>query len=210
MGNESSGIFVAVLLMFVIFGLETILRGDPLMLFKVFVFSFIVIFSGVLARKIMAYLVDAGVEHRVWHFYRYGIRPRWHFDKEVPFGIIAPLFFTIFSLGYMKVATLLTYETKASKYRAAKRFGHYSYKAMTDWHNGLVGVAGIVVILLIALISYFIPGAELLAKMCAYYALVNMIPLSNLDGTQIFFGNRILYSVLGVITLIFAAYAFIL
>ena len=43
-----------------------------------------------------------------------------------------------------------------------------------------------------------------------YLALFNMIPVSSLDGTQIFFGSRIIWSVLAFICLIFALYAFML
>jgi len=131
------------------------------------------------------------------------------FKKEKPFGFYIPLFFTLFSLGLIKVMTFLTYETGALKHRAAKRHGYYSYTEMTDWHNGLIGAAGVVILLLISLISY-LTGLELLSKMAAYYAFWNMIPIAKLDGTQIFFGSRIIWAVLGVITLIFALYAFVL
>ena len=80
---------------------------------------------------------------------------------------------------------------------------------MTDWHNGLVGAGGILGILILGIIAYF-TGYETLFKISAYYAFANMIPFSKLDGTQIFFGSKVLYSILGVIVLIFLAYAFII
>ena len=80
---------------------------------------------------------------------------------------------------------------------------------MTEWHNGVIGAAGLVAVLLLSFISYF-PGFELLTKLAAFYAISNMLPISNLDGTQIFFGSRILYITMLIITAIFFLYAAIL
>jgi len=207
--TEWAHVFAAVLLMFVVSSLEFIMGGDSSALVGVFVFSIVVVLIPVIVKKATAYSLDANVEHEIWKVYRYGWKPKWHFSSAVPFGLIVPLFFMIFSVGAMKVMTFLTYETRALKHRAARRFGHYSYRSMTDWHNGLIGAAGVVSLLLISLIAYF-PGWEYLSKMAAYYAFWNMFPISKLDGTQIFFGSRIVWSVLGAITLIFAGYAFVL
>jgi Zn-dependent protease len=81
---------------------------------------------------------------------------------------------------------------------------------MTDWHNALVGAAGIIAILLVAFISYWYAGLETLSKFATFYAFSNMIPFSKLDGSQIFFGSRVLWATLSIITLIFTAYAFAL
>ncbi|MBU0760803.1 MAG: hypothetical protein KJ600_06640 [Nanoarchaeota archaeon] len=207
--KEWAHVVAAVLLMFVVSAMTFVLQGEAFLMMQVFAFSFVVVLVPVIARKATAYVLDASVEHRIWHVYRYGIKPKWHFKREIPFGLILPLFFSVISLGMLKIMTFLTYETRALKHRAAKRFGFYSYTSMTDWHNGLIGAAAIVVLLLISLISYF-PGWELLTKMAAYYAFWNMLPISKLDGTQIFFGNKTLWTVLGVITLIFALYAMVL
>ena len=99
-------------------------------------------------------MLDSSVEHRVWHVFRYGFKAHNHFKSEMPFGVIVPLFFSLFTLGMIKVMTFLTYETHALKHRAAKRFGFYSYTEMTDWHNGLIGAAGIIATLIVSLIGY--------------------------------------------------------
>ena len=106
--------------------------------------------------------------------------------------------------------TILTYNTTALKRRAAKRFGYYSFAEMTDWHNALIGAAGIIVMLLLSFVSYWIPTLEPLARLAAFYAFFNMIPFSKLDGSQIYFGSRILWYALAIITLIFASYALLL
>jgi Zn-dependent protease len=207
MGKEELGdILTAILMMFVVSSLTYIFVGEMGLVFEVFIYSFIIIILPVVARKAMAHSLDAGVEHQTWGVHRFGLRPGAHFKREVPMGLLVPLFFTLISLGLFKVMTFLTYEPRALKHRAAKRFGHYSFTEMTDWHGGLIGVAGIVTVLVISFVGYF-AGFELLSKLAAYYAFWNMIPIFKLDGTQIFFGNKIVYSVLGIITLIFVLFA---
>jgi hypothetical protein len=207
--SELAYVVAAVLLMFVVFSIGFVLSGSAVGLTQVFFFSLVVIVAPVLAKKGFAYLLDSSVEHEVWEFYRFGWRPHWHFKKPVPFGLILPLFFSLFSLGLVKFLTFLTYETKALKHRAARRFGNYSYTSMTDWHNGLIGASGVVTLLMIAIIGYFADWG-LLSKMASYYAFWSIVPFSKLDGAQIFFGNRVLWAVLAVICLIFAGYALLL
>jgi hypothetical protein len=207
--KELAHVVVAILLLFVVLSLGFVISGNAAMLTQVLAVSFIVVLVSVFAKKFVAYAFDAGVEHRIWHVYHYGFKPKNHFKREKPFGIVLPLIFSAISLGVFKVMTFLTYETRALKRRAAKRHGHYSYTQMTDWHNGLIGSAGVVALLIVSLISYF-PGWEYLSKIAAYYAFWSMIPISDLDGTQIFFGSKVLWIVLGIITLIFTGYALVL
>jgi len=210
MGNkEWAHVVSAVLLMFVIYGLRFVLAGEFVSLLQIFVFSFIVIAVPVIAKKGMAYWLDARVEHEIWYFQRFGWKPGARFKKPVPFGLIVPLLFSVLSLGAAKISTFLTYETRALKHRAARRFGHYSYTSMTDWHIGMIGAAGVVSLLLVSIIAYF-ADFGFLGRMAAYYAFWNVIPFSKLDGTQIFFGSRVLWSVLAVVSLIFAGYAWVL
>ena len=176
-------------------------------------FCAIILLVAVYSKKLMAYLLDSDIEHEIWHVERFGYKPHHHVRKYlpegIPAGIILPLIISFFSLGAAKFPAFLTYETKALTHRAAKRFGPTSFVEMTDWHNGIIGSAGIIGVLIVSFIAYF-PGYEYLAKLAAYYAFANMIPISKLDGTQIFFGSRVLYSVLAVLTLIFFAYALVL
>ena len=176
-------------------------------------FCAIILIVNIGAKKLMASLLDAGIEHELWTMERFGYRAHYHVKKYmpegVPAGIILPLLISFFSLGMAKFPALLTYETKALTHRAAKRFGIRSFAEMTDWHNGIIGSAGIIAVLIVSFISY-VPGYEYLAKLAAYYAFANMIPISKLDGTQIFFGSRVLYSIVAALTLIFFAYSILL
>ena len=209
--QEFVGIIVAIIILTAIFGFGFALNSNWGYIPAVLFFSVIIILVAVFSRKLISYMLDSDVEHEIWKVYRYGWKPGWHFEKPVAAGIILPLMLTFFSWGILKFAAILTYETRALKTRAARRFGIYSYAEMTDWHNSIIGASGIIAVLILAIIAYFLPAnLEYMAKMAAFYAFWNMIPVSNLDGAQIFFGSRILYSILAIITLIFTAYAIIL
>ena len=179
-------------------------NGEALPRYCVYAVLIMGAYSGV--RKLVAHALDAGVEHELWTMERFGLKPNHYLKAPAPLGMIFPFFCTLFSAGFAKVTTFLTYEVRANKYRAAKRFGYYSHTAISDWHNALIGAAGIGATLILALIAYFI-NAEPLAKLATYHAVTNMIPFSKLDGTQIFFGSRVLYTSLALITFVCFVYA---
>ena len=207
--EEIAHVLAGVLTLFIVIVFGFVINGEWESVISGFVFAVVIIGVHVVAKELAAGLLDSGVEHKIWGVYRFGFKEKRHFKNEVPFGVILPLALSILSFGFLKVGSILTYETRALKRRAAKRFGPYSYTEMTDWHNGLIGATGIVALLLLSVVGYF-AGFEYLSKVTAYYVFVNMIPISNLDGTQIFFGNRILWTVLSVVSVIFVGYALIL
>ena len=206
--SEFSSILVAIIIFTIVIGFSFALNQEWSKVAQAFLFSVLIIIISVMTKKVTAYLLDADVEHEIWGISGLGINK---FKKEIPTGIILPLIFSIISFGTIKILSLLTYETRALKARASKRFGFYSFTEMTDWHTGLIGAAGIVSVLLISLITYFLPAnLEYFASVSVFYAFVNMLPISNLDGTQIFFGSRVLWTILAVITAIFFLYTLIL
>lgn len=179
-----------------------------------FLYAFIILFVAVSAKKTFAFLLESDVEHSLWTLSRWGLHKQDRFKSPLPLGIILPLVISLFSFGAAKLMSVLTYETTPKKTRAVRAFGHtgtYTYVSMTDWHNALIGAAGIVAVLFVAFISYFLPyDAEPFARLATLYAFSNMLPLSKLDGTQILFGSRVLYVTLATITVIFTGYAIVL
>ncbi len=181
------------------------------------VFAAIILIVAIASKKAAAFALESDVEHRLWTFSQWGLHKQDHFKKPLPTGIILPMLIALFSYGSAKLMSVLVYETTPKKTRALRGFGHtgvYTYVSMTDWHNALIGSAGIVATLVLASIAYFSPldagTLEQLARLATFYAFSNMLPLSRLDGTQILFGSRVLYVTLAVITLIFTGYAIML
>ncbi|MDO8508870.1 MAG: hypothetical protein Q7S27_04265 [Nanoarchaeota archaeon] len=200
--REISHIALAVVLLTLVAGLQFAIKSQWNQLIYAFAFSTIIIVVAVMSKKFVAYLLDADIEHEIWHTSAYGLKKSQHFKKPVPAGLIIPLLISIVTLGQVKFSALLTYEARALKYRSSKRFGFYSFKEITDWHHALIGGASTIALLILASFAYLFPqiNLEYFAKLSVYYAFWNLLPLSKLDGAQIFFGSRILWSVLATIT----------
>jgi len=170
---------------------------------------FLVIAINIIAKKSVGFYFDSEVEIRMWEIKKYGFKAHQNFKRPFPAGAFFPVIFTIFSLGNMTWMGSLVFDVKAKIHRAAKRHGLYSFSEMTESHIGFIAAAGILVNLIIAAISYFI-GFQDFAKLNIYFAFFNMLPLSDLDGNKIFFGNLVLWSFLAAITLVAVGYAFLL
>ena len=155
--REISHILAAIIILAVISSFGPIFKTGYSEFPKILLFSAIIIGVSIAGKKIVAFLLDSDVEHEIWQFQRFGWKPHYYLPNKLPFGIIIPLFFTIFSLGFLKVCTILTYEARALKYRASRRFGFYSFTELTDWHNAIIGAAGIISVLIIAAVGY-LPG----------------------------------------------------
>lgn len=210
--KEIVQIILAIATLGLVAGFSEIVSFDLVGFALIVAFSAIVIGANIIFKKIMASSLDADVEHEIWQVNRFGLRPGDYLKKSIPAGIIFPLFVTLATLGSIALMTIMTYETRALKRRAAKRFGPYSFTEMTDYHNALVGAAGIVSCLLITFVTYWLPGSlwGTIGKIAAFYAFFNMLPFSKLDGSQIYFGSRVLWAVLAVIVLIFLLYVMLL
>ncbi len=210
MGREElPHVLIAVLVVFLVAGFSYFaeLLFSPLL--QILLFSMIIVLVHVVSKELAAYFFDARVEHSIWMVSRFGLKEHHHLKEPVPLGAILPLFFSVFSLGIFKVMPVLTYETRALRRRAARRFGIYSYTAMTDWHNGLIGAAGIIGLLILSVIAY-VSDFEYLAKLAVYYSLANIIPISSLDGAHILFGSRIVWTALAIIVALFFIGAFVI
>jgi Zn-dependent protease len=210
--KEISQVLIAIVILGIVFGFSELIKGKFTEFAIALGASAIILIINIGIKKIIASRLDADVEHELWKMNRYGPAPENHLDKDITAGVLIPLLISIITLGSVKLMTVLTYETRALKRRAAKKFGPYSFTEMTDWHNALVGAAGILSCLLITFVTYWLPGDfwSVIGKMATFYAFFNMIPFSKLDGSQIYFGSRVLWSVLAVITLIFMTYAMLL
>jgi len=196
--------------------LATILLGFAISLIsstRIFLYSsmliFFVIIANAIAKKITAYYLEASIELGIWEINQYGIKKQQHFKRPFPAGIFFPIFLTAISLGKLTWFAPLTFEVKPKKHRAVRRHGLYSYTEMTEEHIGLIAFAGIAINLALAVVGYLINQPDF-SRLNIYFAAFNMLPMADLDGNKIFFGNLSLWSVLCVIIFVALAYAIIL
>lgn len=161
----------------------------------------ITIIVNILFKKIAAEYWDNEIEHSLWEASRYWYGPSHKFKRPISLGIIIPIIVKILSFGLLTWSAGLTFETEGKKYKAAKRHGIYAFSEVTEEQIGLIAAAGILGNILLAIVAYLVDSPTVM-KASILYLFYNMIPISNLDGNKIFFGNLLLWNILAVISLI--------
>jgi len=169
----------------------------------------LIIAINIFAKKILAYYLDSEIEIKIWKIQRYGFKPKRKLKKAFPAGIFLPIIISVLSLGNLIWMACFVFDVKPKVYRSAKKHGLYSFSELTEYQIGLIAVAGVLANLCFAVIGYF-SGWGLFAKLNVWYAFFNIIPLSDLDGNKIFFGNLVLWSFLASIVIIALGYVFLL
>lgn len=163
--------------------------------------AFLVIMLNIFGKKVAAFYFDSDIKIKFWEVSRFGFKPRQKFKHSFPAGIFLPIITTAFSFGYFTWLAALTFEPEQKIHRAARRHGLYSFPEIPEYHIALIAAAGIFMNLLFSVIGYLINFQEF-SVLNLYYAFFNLIPLSSLDGSKILFGSKLLWSVLGIITMI--------
>jgi len=202
--NES----VSLLLALIVLAFSNSFFNSALFLKSLLIFA-VILAVYVAAKKYAAYYYEAEEETKIWTFKRFGLYERSHFKAPIPVGLILPFVLSLLTFGYVKWFAVTESEVKATAARAAKRHEFYSFSEMTEWHLALISASGIAASLIIAPVAYLLNFSEL-ARASVYFACFNMLPLGKLDGSRIFFGSLILWSILAVISLIALAYALLL
>ncbi len=197
--NKKEIIYIVIITL--ILGVVISLIKTPEIFLYTLLAVFLVLIINIIAKKVTSFYLDSEIEIKLWEIKRYGFKTHKHFKKPFPAGAFLPLITTAFSFGFITWMASLVFDVKPKIYRAAKRHGLYSFSEITELHLGLIAAAGIFANLVFAIIGYLINFPEF-ARINILYAFFNMIPLSNLDGNKIFFGNLILWSFLASIVLI--------
>lgn len=206
--RESGTILLAIVALTVIILFKDLLNQNFSRVGLALIAATIVIATNIGAKKLTARTYGASVEHSFWLWERFGLKPTQHLEKPIPLGAILSFAITILTKGWVKCAILLSYDTNALP-GGKRKIAGYTYTEMTDWHTSLIGAAGIATTLLVSFICYWIPQAHLIAQAAAFYAFFNLVPFSKLDGAQIFFGSRVLWTALALVSALFAFVALI-
>ena len=203
--KEVSSIIIATLIIGITINL---FKGIEALLYTILA-VFCVVLVNILAKKIASFYLDSEIEVGLWKIERYGFKPSQYFKKAIHVGIILPILVSLVSLGNVLWMASLIFEVKPKIYGSAKRHGLYSYSEMTEDHIGLMAAAGVAANLVFAVVGYLLGFTEF-SRLNIFFAFFNMLPLSDLDGNKVFFGNIILWSFLAALVLISLFYAFFL
>ena len=163
--------------------------------------SFLIILGlNVLIKKIVGYFLEIDVRTKFWSWQQYGFRKDSHFKKPIPM-IWIPLIVSLFTKGAFWWLAILEFDVVPKTERVSKRHGLYRFTQVTEWHVAWITAAGIILNLFLGIIGY-VAGFELFAKLSIYFAAWSILPLSNLDGSKIFFASRTFWTILLTIILI--------
>ena len=169
----------------------------------------IILFCYIIAKKFTGYYFSVDEESRIWSVKRYGVKAHQYFNNEVPMGIVLPILVLVLSLGTIPWYGCLQSDLKPRKHKQARKDGVLSFTELSDNDSAVISAVGIGSCLLIAFFAYIL-NLPLVSRLAIQFAFFNMIPFGQLDGTKILFGNRPLWMILSVITLIALAYSFFL
>jgi len=151
--------------------------------------SFLIIISlNILVKKGIGYYFESNVDTKFWSWYQWGFRKDSHFKKPLPM-VWLPLILALFTRGLFWWLPILEFDVSPRVERASRRHGLYRFTQVTEWHMGIIAMWGIFTSLILATIGYLL-GFEIFAKYSIFYAVWSIVPLSNLDGSKIFFASR--------------------
>jgi len=169
-----------------------------------FLFSLIILLLSVFAKKIIARVINVEIEQNFWQWQRYGLAKRSYFKRPIPLGLILPAFLSIISLGAIKAFCFLQFTAKALPSKVVKKYGAKRFSGIMEWDDALIVFYSVIPLLALALLSRIIALSETieLSKITIYYVIWNLIPISNLDGTKLFFGSRPLFIFTWILALI--------
>ncbi len=194
--------------------------------FQIFLYTIlavsIIIGMNLTAKKVASFYLESEIEIKLWEIKRVGLlflfwkfkrgsHPSREFKRPFPAGAFFPIISKLILFPFKSFVWMasLVFEVKPKIHRAAKRHGLYSFSEITENHIGLIAAAGIVMNIILAIAGYLI-GFQEFARLNIYYAFFNMIPISDLDGNKIFFGNKIIWCFLASIVLIGLFYSILI
>ncbi|MFH0711622.1 MAG: hypothetical protein V1889_00685 [archaeon] len=156
--------------------------------------SFLIILTiNVLVKKSVGYYLETKVRTKFWSLYQFGFRKDTHFKKPLPM-LWLPLILTLFTKGFFFWLGVLEFDVEAKTERVSRRHGLYRFTEVTEWHMAWIALWALIANLAVAVAAY-IAGFELFTRLSIYFIVWSTIPLSNLDGSKIFFSSRTLWAV---------------
>ena len=165
---------------------------------------FIILLVNFSVKKGIAYYLEADIKPNFWGLEYYWFGSESKFKKPI-IMIWMPLLISFITQASFFWLAVLSYEIKPRTERVSKRHGLYRFARMTDWHIAWITAFGIIANLVLAVVAY-LAGFELFARLSIYFVLWSLIPISDLDGSKILFGSRVLW--LSLITLLVILFSF--
>ncbi len=150
----------------------------------------IVVLVYLISQKLMAYKYKANISYRIITISRFWFGPSKKENKiNYPIGIIISLLITIFTKAKLIFVTLGSFIIDYKKY---KRLG-FKIAHLTQYEIAKIAAVGPIAATLLALIFKSIGNFNEIILVSSMYAVFNMIPLADSDGSKILFGAKYFY-----------------
>lgn len=203
--REITHIVITILLMTLIlcfYKLE--IRVDKILPY--FLISLIIIFSSVFSKKITGSIIDLEIDIKIWEWKRYWFAKISELQKPIPMGLILPLLLGFLSNGFVKFLGFFEFDIIPLPGRVVKKYGAKRFSKVMDWDNALIVFYSTIPLLFLATIAHYLNTIFLndLAKFSILYVFCNLLPISKLDGTKLYFGSRPLFFFTWILFLIAA------
>ena len=172
--------------------------------------SAVIILISVCSKKLTAGNIDVGIKLKIWEFQRYGLAAKQKFRSPFPIGLLLPLILVIISNGMLKFLAFLQFESKALPAKAVKKYGLRRFSGIMEWDDALIVFYSVLPLMILAIAASFFDSAffNSLSRYSMFYVISNLIPISQLDGTKLFFGSRPLFVFTWILAVISSFFAF--
>jgi hypothetical protein len=202
--KEVKSILVASLIIAVVFGFNDKSESFDIVYWLL---NFGFVFLGALISTLLyTFAIKWGARHyggkatyHIWSIKQYFIRQQMKFEPPIPIGVVIGLLVTLFSFG--KVYLLAIHAPVIESHKVAK--SGRLFKNIYETEMAKAHSFGPLTLLILGLLLQVI-NPELfstLITMNYLLAIYHLIPVSELNGTHIFFGGKIYYIFLVILTL---------
>lgn len=194
--NELLSILVAIIILSISYTFK-----DNISFINIFIVFTIILSTNILSKKAFANYLNIQLKVKFWSIYQTSLLEKGHLKKPLTMAWL-PLLLSYISKGIILwIPILITKEEKTIQ-RITKDKGMHRFSEVTEWEKAQIICVSIFSLILICLISSFF-NFILLSKLSIYFALWSLIPLSNLDGSKLFFGSKKLWTFTTILTIIF-------
>lgn len=193
--KEITHIIIALILMTLILTLFTpnlLTKTGLIFIATILLFSILILLSNFLGKFLAGKYTGIKISHEIWKFQRYWFTKKRHLKKPFPIGLILSPILFLLSNGRIKALTFLQTNLKPKTERILKKRGKKSFYELEEFDIALIIFWGLTGVLILSLLANLLNFPSL-AKLSIYYVIWNIIPISKLDGTQLFLGSRALY-----------------
>jgi len=186
---------------------------------------FIIIFLNIFMKKFVSEYYSIKIEHRIWEFQQTGWSKKSKLKKPFPIGMVLPFTLSIISVGFIQCFTFFQFDAEnIPRKRILRKRGLYRKEEINESDPAMTAAWGLYSLLFLAILAIIIsliikpldvlvfniplqyPIAEL-ARYSIFYGMWNLIPISNLDGTKIFFGSLFNWFILTIFFILATIFA---